>query len=179
MRIYSYININLHRDATDFTNTYLVTNDDTKQALLIDPCKITVEIVDQIETGPYQLAGVLITQNFRSLAQSIPAIQKIYGTVIYAADYDVAKNATSVLRDEGSLHVAGMDVSFISVPGHSPDSIIYKIGHVIFTGDVLSAGHLGTTVSNYSRRTLVANIDRKVCCYPDSTILIPAHGPPP
>jgi glyoxylase-like metal-dependent hydrolase (beta-lactamase superfamily II) len=112
------------------------------------------------------------------LAQSIPAIQKIYGTVIYAADYDVAKNATSVLRDEGSLHVAGMDVAFTSVPGHSLDSMVYKIGHVIFTGDVLSAGHLGSTVSNYSKRTLVANIERKIFCHTDSTVLFPAHGPP-
>jgi glyoxylase-like metal-dependent hydrolase (beta-lactamase superfamily II) len=175
MKIYSYVNL---LPAKNFSNCYLVTNDDTMQAIIVDPCRVTTELVSQIETGPYQLAGVLITHNHGDHVSGIPTLRKIYDTVIFAADYEVAQHHTTILRDDGAMTLAGLTVTYTSVPGHTPDSMVYKIGHVLFTGDAISAGRLGSTTSTYSKRTLVANLERKVLSLPGTTILCPGHGPP-
>ena len=42
----------------------------------------------------------------------------------------------------------------MSVPGHSPDSIVYRIEKLLFTGDALHAGLVGKTASQYGSRLL-------------------------
>ena len=69
-------------------------------------------------------------------------------------------------------------VHYMSVPGHTADSVVYKIENVIFTGDVLSAGSIGSTNSSYSEYILRSNIEQKIFSQQDGTIIMPGHGPP-
>ena len=55
MKVYFHFNID------GFSNCYVVTNEKTMEALIIDPGKITKEILEQIENGPFDLTAVLIT----------------------------------------------------------------------------------------------------------------------
>ena len=103
---------------------------------------------------------------------------KIYSPKIYGADYEIAGEETNVITGDGSLRLANLSIKYISLPGHTSDSIIYQIGNVIFTGDSISAGKLGNTNSSYSRHLLRHNIDEKIMSQQDNTILLPGHGPP-
>ena len=64
------------------------------------------------------------------------------------------------------------------LPGHSSDSVVYNIGNILFTGDVLSAGELGSTNSSYSEYILRSNIEQKIYSQLDDVIVMPGHGPP-
>lgn len=171
MKIYFHLNLE------GFSNCYLVANTVTNEAIIIDPGKITRQIIEHIEENHYKLAACLITHNHGSHARGLETLRKIYSPKIYAADYDVAGADTNVLKDDGVIKIAGFTVGYMSVPGHSADSMCYKIGRVIFTGDSLTAGRLGETNNSYARRNLISNIQQKILSQQEDTVIMPGHGP--
>jgi len=105
-------------------------------------------------------------------------LRKIYSPKIYAADWEIAGNDTSVITGDGKITAAKMIVHYMSVPGHTSDSVVYGIGNVLFTGDVLFAGSMGSTNSSYSEFILRSTIEDKIFSQQEATILMPGHGPP-
>lgn len=170
--------IYFHLSLEGFSNCYVVTNPESKKALIIDPGKITKEILEQIEIDRYSLEAVLITHNHESHLRGLSTIRKIYKPQVYAADYEVAGNDTQVLKGDGTFTAAGLSVIHMSVPGHTPDSMVYKIGKVLFTGDALSASMLGTTNNAYAEKMLLSNVHNKILTQHDDTVIMPGHGPP-
>ena len=172
MKIYFHLNLE------GFSNCYIVVNPETKEAIIIDPGKITSQIIEQIESVPYKLVAVLITHNHGSHTRGLETLRKIYTPKIFAADYEAAGAETTVLKGDGVLKIAGFTVSYMSVPGHSSDSMCYKIGRVIFTGDSLTAGKLGETNNSYAKQTLISHLQQKILSQLDDTVIMPGHGPP-
>ena len=171
MKIYFHMNIE------SFSNCYLVVNEATKLAIIIDPGKITKEIIAQIEDGGYELCAVLLTQNLPGHLHGLATLQKIYNVDVYAADTEVAGTKTILIKGEGVIKVAGLDVVYFALPGHAADSMVYKIGTVLFTGDALTAGALGETTSSYAKATLTNGIKTKIFTHDDDTVIMPGHGP--
>lgn len=172
MKIYFHIN------EGGFSNCYLVVNEISNQAIIIDPGKITKEIIARIEDNHLNLAAVLITHNHGSHADGLKTLRKIYSPKVFAADWTVAANDTTVITGDGSTQIEGMQVNYLSIPGHTADSVVYSIGSILFTGDVLLSGEIGKTNSSYSEYILRSNIEHKIFSQLDSTILMPGHGPP-
>lgn len=170
--------IYFHLSLEGFSNCYVVTNPELKKALIIDPGKITKEILEQIEMDRYSLDAVFITHNHESHLRGLSTIRKIYKPQVFAADYEVAGIDTQVLKGDGLVTAAGLTIYHMSVPGHTPDSMVYKIGKVLFTGDALSASMLGTTNNAYAEKMLLSNVHNKILTQHDDTIIMPGHGPP-
>lgn len=170
--------IYFHLNAGGFSNCYVVVNEKTSEAIIIDPGKITEEIISQLEEKHLDLVAVLITHNHGSHVHGLKTLQKIYSPKIYAADWEVAQNNTTVLSGDGKITIAKMVVKYMSVPGHTSDSIVFEIGNVLFTGDVLAAGEIGSTNSSYSEFILKSNLEQKIFSQQDSTVVMPGHGPP-
>lgn len=171
MKVYFHLNLN------GFTNCYLVVNEKAQEAILIDPGDIGEEIISQIENQNLKLSAVFITHNHKNHVHGLQTLMKIYSPKIFAADWEVAKNDTSVLSGDGTIKIAKMVIHYMSLPGHTSDSMIYKIGNILFTGDVLGAGSIGSTNSSYSEFILKSNIERKIFSQQDSLIVMPGHGP--
>ncbi len=172
--------IYFHLTLEGFTNCYVVVNDDPNvmEALIVDPGKISNEIIDQIENGGYKLTAVLITHNHTNHVRGLSTLDKIYSPTVYAADYEIAKSHSVVLHGDGTFTAAGLEIKYYSVPGHTPDSMVYKIGDVIFTGDTLTSGIIGETTSQYSKKMLSSKIQEKIFSQTDRTVIMPGHGPP-
>ena len=163
MKVYFHLNLG------GFSNCYIVVNEKTSEAIIIDPGKITEEIISRIEDNHLKLVAVLITHNHGSHAGGLHTLRKIYSPKILAADWEVAGENT---------RLAKMIVRYMSVPGHTSDSVVYQIGNILFTGDILSAGEIGSTNSSYSEYILKSNIEKKIFSQQDNVILMPGHGPP-
>ncbi|MBE6350834.1 MAG: MBL fold metallo-hydrolase [Spirochaetaceae bacterium] len=170
--------IYFHLSLEGFSNSYLIKNEEKKEAIIIDPGIITPEIINQIEADHFTLVGILVTHNHSSHTRGIKTLQKIYTPKIYAADGDVGGKDTIVIKGDGELELAGYEVEYISTPGHTPDSMIFKIGEILFTGDCLTAGLLGETNNSYARRTLISNIETKILSQKENLVIFPGHGPP-
>lgn len=172
MKIYFHLNIN------GFSNCYIVANEIAKEALIIDPGKIDEEIIDIIEKDSYRLAAVFVTHNHASHVNGLKVLRKIYAPEIYAADWKVAGDATRVIAGDGVVEAAGLLINYTSLPGHTADSVVYKIGNALFTGDAITAGIIGTTNSSRANFMLRTNIRQKIFSERDATVIMPGHGPP-
>ena len=165
-----------HLDFAKLTNCYLVVNEITKEALIIDPCKISNALIAQIEQDKYNLVAVLITHKHTNHYRGLKTLRKIYDFTVYAADNELA-SGMNILKDEGVKKIAGLNVEYFSLPGHSADSMVYKIGSVLFTGDVIFAGTIGSSSCSYTKKHLCKGITSKILSLNDDTVIMPGHGP--
>lgn len=172
MRIYFHLN------PSGFSNCYIVSNEKTNEAIIIDPGLITEAIIEQIESDGLKLVAVLITHNHGSHVHGLKTLTKIYTPKIYGADWEIAGKETNVIAGNGKIRIAGMSVQYITLPGHTADSMAYKIGNVFFTGDAISAGKIGATNSSYSSHILRLNLNEKILSQQENTVILPGHGPP-
>lgn len=170
----------LHFNIDGFTNSYVVANDDpdVMEAIIIDPGKISNSIIDRIENAGYKLKYALCTHNHSHHVKGLTTLGKIYTLDVYAADAEVAGDKTIVLHGEGELILGGLKVEYMSVPGHTADSLVFKIGNILFTGDTIFAGTIGSTTSQYSEKLLCNNIRTKLLSQTDECVIMPGHGPP-
>lgn len=172
MKIYIHLNL------SGFSNCYVVVNEKYKEAVIIDPGEVTEEIISQLEDNDLKLTAVLVTHNHGSHVEGLKTLRKIYTPKIYAADWEIAGEDTTVITGDGKIKAAKMTIKYMAIPGHTSDSVVYQIGNVIFSGDVIFAGSMGSTNSSYSEFILRTNIETKILSQQPSTILMPGHGPP-
>jgi len=166
-----------HFSHSSFSNTYLLAHEEGGEALLIDPGKITLELIDRIEKHHFQLKSVLLTHRHDLHSLGVKTLLKIYKPQVYvgaAAMYDFA---TIELGKEESQKLGTFDVKIILIPGHSLDSLLFKIDNLLFSGDVLLAGKIGSTNSELEKALLIEGIKRKIFPLPDDLIILPGHGP--
>ena len=167
-----------HYSLYGFSNSYILGNDETKSALIIDPGEFTVGMLNHVEKHGYYVSAVLITHSHIHHVRGLDALLRVYEAKAFAMSSRVLGIATRVVRDGELLDVAGFSIAALSVPGHSPDSVIYSFAGMLFTGDAIQAGLPGKTLSNYNAMLLSDRIGKKLADLPDGTILFPGHGPP-
>lgn len=160
-----YVELNL----TNFSNSYLVINEKSHKAVLIDPAELTEKTLLRIEKSECTLSAVLLTGNEKAHRSSVGTIEKIYKPKIYSS---------TTLLQTGRFCEAGFVVRYKRIAGTSADAIIYKIGNVIFSGSVLCAGTIEHTASSYAELTLRANIAKKIFSENGASIIMPYFGPP-
>lgn len=109
------------------------------------------------------------------------------GTSSFAEPDDVRE-----LVDGSVLDVAGLTLDAIHAPGHTEGSVMYRtdyegapstavgdqIDQLVFSGDVLFAGSIGRTdLPGGDHATMLTSLRTKVLPLPDSTAVLPGHGP--
>jgi glyoxylase-like metal-dependent hydrolase (beta-lactamase superfamily II) len=151
---------------------------ETPEAILIDPGHIDMALIDQIEDSGYSLRAVLITHEHKHHYRGLRTLKQIYDVDIYAVNQTIAGHKVCVVQDGNTIDIGPFHIKVISIPGHSSDSVIYRIDHLLFTGDVLSAGLVGRTDSTYSDATQMITLRNKIFTLPGNYILLPGHGPP-
>jgi glyoxylase-like metal-dependent hydrolase (beta-lactamase superfamily II) len=173
-----------HYCARGFSNCFLVGSDESnpvqrREALIIDPTQIDEAVVTFIESNHYQLKAALLTHDHTNHSYGLRSLMRIYENIeIYAANPIIQGFKTNMLRDGDVFTAAGFTVEAIAVPGHSADSMIYRINRTLFSGDALTAGLIGSTASNYATMREVSVIQRKLFSLPGNYLVFPAHGPP-
>ncbi|MDR2931467.1 MAG: MBL fold metallo-hydrolase [Propionibacteriaceae bacterium] len=87
------------------------------------------------------------------------------------------------LTDMGQVISAGLELTVIHTPGHTPGSVVYQLdadrGQTsLFTGDLLFAGSIGRTdFPGGDPIAMTASLTRLQADVPHSARLIPGHGP--
>ena len=74
--------------------------------------------------------------------------------------------------------VGGIPVTVDHTPGHTPGSVVFRIGQSAFTGDTLFKGAIGRSdLLGGSGRALLTSIVNKLLVLDDDTVVLPGHGP--
>ena len=94
----------------------------------------------------------------------------------------VSPPADVTLRDGESFTTAGIRMTIREIPGHSTGHVVYILENcdpkMVFVGDVIFAGSVGRTdFPDGDFDQLADGIRTKLYNLPDSTVLLPGHGP--
>ncbi len=166
-----------------FSNCYVIGTDRIKPglpnaAVIIDPGSIENVILDTIENNNMDVKAVLITHDHLSHVRGLRTLMRIYNIEVFAVNQSILDHKTTVVKDGDKLFIGGFTVEVISIPGHSSDSVVYRVGDMLFTGDVLTAGLVGSTASAYGAATQMNNLRSRLLSLPGDYLVLPGHGPP-
>jgi len=161
-----------------FSNCYVLGAEDTKEAIIVDPGSIENKTLENIENNNLKLKAVLVTHDHLSHVRGLRTLKRIYNAEIFAVNQTIMEHKTTMVKDGDKFKAAGFTVEVISIPGHSSDSVVYRIRGMLFTGDVLTAGLVGNTASAYGAATQMNKLRSRLLSLPGDYIVLPGHGPP-
>lgn len=164
-----------------FSNAYVLGSDDdakVKEAIIVDPGSMNETILKYIEENEYNLKAVLITHDHLNHVHGLRTLKRIYDIDIYSINPVIRDHRTTLVRDGEEIKIGPFKTEIISVPGHSADSAVFRIEHLLFTGDALSAGLVGRTASTYAASTQITALRHKILSLPGDYTVLPGHGPP-
>lgn len=167
-----------HYSLHGFANVYLVGNDITMEAAIVDPAEFTIGLLNFIEDKGYAVRAVLTTHNHPHHIDGLRTLLRIYDATVYSSNATIGDVPCKMVRDAEVFSVCGLEVQALSVPGHSADSVVYLFDKIVFTGDTLHAGLIGKTMSQYGNKLLKEQLSKKVLSLSDDCIVLPGHGPP-
>ena len=98
----------------------------------------------------------------------------------FPANGDYIPTLTKYIDENNTIEFGNQKLSILSVPGHSPGSIVFhnKEKNIIGSGDVLFNGSIGRTdLPKGDHNLLIEGIKSKLLTLPANTIVYPGHGP--
>lgn len=182
------------------TNCYLVINEETKEAVLIDPAGMTKKMIAYIKEEEITLKAILLTHaHFDHIMGIDKTIEEFGEMPVYVEETDLPllNNAKlnestvytngysyqggTVIHDGDVLSIAGIDFKVIHTPGHTAGGVSYYIEseNVLFSGDTLFRGSVGRfDFATSSKEALISSIKEKLLVLPDDTRVLPGHSHP-
>lgn len=167
-----------HYSLHGFANVFLVGNDATMDAVIVDPAAFTLGLLQFIEDKGYTVKAVLVTHGHARHIDGLRTLLRIYDAEVFSSNATLGDIPCRMVTDGEVFTVCGLTVQALSVPGHSADSMVYRLDKLLFTGDTLGAGLIGKTMSQYGNKLLKEQLARKVLTLADDCLVLPGHGPP-
>lgn len=140
------------------TNCYLLIDEATREAALIDPADSPDELSALIEREGVTLRYILLTHGHRDHTLAAPAMHKRYpaaavyihrldanGSGIYHYPLEGVIDGLNYYDEGDTLPLGSLTISVLYTPGHTAGSITLKVGDALFVGDTLFAGSCGRT----------------------------------
>ena len=177
-------------------NNYLVADEKTKEAVLID-CSETVEkLLNDVKTLGLNVKYILLTHGHYDHMGGADALRRQYQIPILVheddrimletAAFNVSAEITGhpvilspdrVLADGDKLLVDNQPVLVIHTPGHTRGGLCLVEGTSLFSGDTLFRQSMGRTdLYGGDERALLASL-AKLASLPGDYTVYPGHGP--
>ncbi|MFC1646835.1 MBL fold metallo-hydrolase [Patescibacteria group bacterium] len=181
-------------------NCYLVYDENSKEAIIIDPGEDTEYITSEISKLNINPRKIIATHGHSDHVLSAGELQLIYGIDFlihkkdkflvkrlketikkYYQDIDmfVAPSITRHIKQGGVINIGNQNLKVIDLPGHTPGSIGLHLEelNICFVGDVVFAdGFIGRTDFHYSSSEDLSKSIDKLKSFPEETVFYPGHG---
>lgn len=179
------------------TNSYLVEDENTRDAVIIDANVEPQLMVDLVRSRGCTVRAILMTHTDVDHIAGLGVLLDEFGPIPVAVheterevltegkplrkqfSVDFPRLSGVVSLDEGEDYRAGsLTFEILHTPGHSPGGVTLKIGTILFTGDALFAQGIGRSdFSNSDGRALLEGIKTKLMTLSDDHMVYSGHGP--
>jgi glyoxylase-like metal-dependent hydrolase (beta-lactamase superfamily II) len=181
------------------TNTYLVADTDTKEAVVIDPAWHDPAVVEEAARRGWMVRQIWVTHahfdHFGGVAQLASQIEPTPAIALHPLDlalWQVGGGAAifgmhiptppipTLQLAHGQVLQLGKNIFEVRhVPGHSPGHVVFYCAEegVMFCGDTIFWGSIGRTdLPGGDEATLIRYIQERILTLPDDTRLLTGHG---
>ncbi|MBG9734789.1 MBL fold metallo-hydrolase [Paenibacillus alvei] len=180
------------------TNAYLLTNVETKEAVVIDPGMNPDRLLQALDG--LSVKAILLTHAHFDHIGGVDLVRKAHPCPVYIHELEAEwlttpelngstmwqqvtppmsmKPAEHLLQDGDTLELIGHSFYVMHTPGHSPGSVSFLHDKHLFAGDVLFRESVGRTdLRDGSMKTLLNSIHKKLYTLSDEVTVYPGHGP--
>ena len=181
------------------TNAYVIADEDTRNAILIDPSDEPHQIINLLEEQNYTVKEILATHGHFDHVLASQALKDYTKAPfrIHQADVDFLANAQEVARAYGIkapppaepdafitageiFEVDSIRLATLFTPGHAPGHVSFVLAseEAVFSGDCLFAGSIGRTdLPGADYDTLMKSITKQLLSLGDDYKVYNGHGP--
>lgn len=167
------------------TNCYIIHEQHSSACCVIDPGYNPETILDTLDALGLTLEAILLTHGHFDHVGAVRDLAADTGCQVYICAEDLALPQqltagvlyhTQTYAEGTRLHLAGLDITVLQTPGHTPGSVCLLIDDTLFTGDTLFAGSCGRTdLPGGSWEQMRRSLDRLASLEPNYWVL-PGHG---
>ena len=180
------------------TNCYIVTDEETKETLVIDPGGEADKIIEMLDILEAKLKYIYLTHCHGDHIGAVSEVKSKKGgkILIHRDDAeglddeninlsacinmgDIELEPDSRVDDRDLIHVGSLEFRVIHTPGHTKGStsLYCEKEGLLFSGDTLFRGTWGRTdLPTSSFVQIIDSITKKLLVLPDETIVYPGHG---
>ncbi|MCG8452419.1 MAG: MBL fold metallo-hydrolase [Spirochaetales bacterium] len=167
-----------HFPAIGVSNTYVIGPAQGGEAILVDPGRFDTGLLELIEDHGYDIKTVLVTHDHENHIGGLRTLLKVYDAQVVSGNNEIMGCPARPVNHGEHCRFYGIPVEVLPVKGHSPDSRVYRIGCYLFTGDMLSAGRVGSAMNSFARENLLQSLHEHLLSLNEAMIILPGHGPP-
>jgi glyoxylase-like metal-dependent hydrolase (beta-lactamase superfamily II) len=181
-------------------NCYLVWEEETKKALIIDPGDESEFIVDEVNRLGIEPIMVLVTHGHFDHVMAALDIKLIYNIKFGCSKLDkflLDRQAETVkfflrksiktpniisidvdLNEVETFYLGDEKLDIIKTPGHTPGSICFysESSNILISGDTIFKEGVGRTDFKYSSLTDLTNSLNLILSLPSDTLILSGHG---
>ena len=181
------------------TNAYLVVNEATKAAAIVDaPEGTTATLIAIARQQGYDVQYLLLTHghwdhlsDHAVVTEAFPKAQVMIhkadeiklqkpGSEMFELPYEIPpRSADAYLEDGGKIHIGNITLAAMHTPGHSPGHVVLYAAEqaTLFSGDLLMAGGVGRYDLADGDEKILRQSLRRVLLLPDGVKVLSGHGP--
>ena len=183
-----------------YNNSYLVVDEKTRQAAVIDPATGSKIISEIARENGYQLIGIWLTHahfdHFCGVSEITDASGNIPSIALHPQDlelwrrggdahefdfdFDRGPEPSFLLEDKQIIRLGETKFEVIHTPGHCQGHVVFYSpdDQLIFCGDLIFKNGIGRTdLDGGSMAQILDSIYHKILILPEETRLLPGHGP--
>ncbi|HXX87599.1 MAG TPA: MBL fold metallo-hydrolase [Candidatus Acidoferrum sp.] len=156
--------------------SYIVGDEASKEAAVIDPSFNADEILAQVKDHGYKVKYVINTHHHSDHTAGNEEVMNASHAKLVAHRLSSVHKDVSVI-DEDLIKIGKTTIKVIHTPGHTPDSICLLIdGKLLLTGDTLFVGECGRTdLPGGNPESMYDSLFHKLMKLDDNVEVYPGH----
>jgi glyoxylase-like metal-dependent hydrolase (beta-lactamase superfamily II) len=156
--------------------TYVLEDDETKEAVIIDPSWDLDLVIETIERNDLKVKYVINTHHHFDHTLGNDVIAKHTNSKILQHESSTLRNDVRLSNGE-KIKFGNSELTVIHTPGHSKDSICLVGDGKIFSGDSLFVGNCGRVdLPGGNAKELYHSLFNTICKLDDNLMLYPGHN---
>jgi glyoxylase-like metal-dependent hydrolase (beta-lactamase superfamily II)/rhodanese-related sulfurtransferase len=173
--------------------SYLITDERSKTAAVVDPQRDIEQYLEDAAAGGYQIKHVLLTHFHADFLAGHIELRNRAGAKIYLGNRAEAEFDFVKVKDGDRIEFGDVRLAILETPGHTPEGVSILVfdlrrdetkPYAVLTGDTLFIGDVGRpdllasigVTADELAEMLYDSITNKLVKLPDETLVYPAHG---